>query len=111
MIEAVEAGVSIELCHIKGPFFFLWGLGGWNDIRYVATIKKIKHVWDPHHIFEGRVEVFDILRTFCLRCESVIHVEEYHTAGFSHVAEKYVVRSREKRVSWMKYLRLRRCVN
>ena len=66
---------------------------------------NMNHLWDAHHIFEGRVEVFDILRTFCLRRKTIIHVEEYHATGFRHVAEKHGFRSRkgylEMRLSWI----------
>ena len=48
-----------------------------------------------YHIFEGRVKVFDILGTFCLRGKTIVHVEEYHTTRFSHVAEKHTFTSRK----------------
>ena len=61
----------------------------------------MKNLREPYHIFEGGVEVFDILRTFCLRCESIIHIEENHTTGFGHVAERNMFQGYdEMRLSW-----------
>ena len=69
----------------------------------------LPHIWgslttylrESYHIFEGGVEVFDILRTFCLRCKSIIHIEENHTTGFGHVAERNMFQGYvEMRLSW-----------
>ena len=104
-------GIDWSLCRAVLKKYMWQGSKKMKKLRepYHIFEGALPHIWgslttylrESYHIFEGGVEVFDILRTFCLRCKSIIHVEENHTTGFGHVAERNMFQGYvEMRLSW-----------